>query len=83
MARLLTGSLDVTKIIKEKLYKGKKGTYLNVSVWIEDNEDKYGNIASVQQQTKKGEPKIYLGNLKEYSPDIEKPTETQEEEDPF
>lgn len=85
MARLLTGSIDVTKIVKEKLFKGKKGTYLNVSIWIEDSEDQYGNIASVQQQTRKGEPKIYLGNLKEYSPNIDKPTteENPEVENPF
>ena len=81
MAKLLTGSLNVTKIIKEKLYKGQKGIYLNVSIWINDKEDKFGNIASVQQQTRRDEPKIYLGNLKEFKepntvpekPEIENP----------
>ena len=82
MSKLLTGSLDVTKIDKAKLYKGKKGTYLNIKVWIADEEDKFGNIASVQQQTKKDEPKIYLGNLKEYNPEPDKPEEA-EEDNPF
>ena len=66
MSKLLTGSIDVTKIVKERLFKGEKGTYLNVSVWINDEEDKFGNIASIQQSTKKDEPKLFIGNLKEY-----------------
>jgi S-adenosylmethionine:tRNA-ribosyltransferase-isomerase (queuine synthetase) len=66
MARLFTGSIDVTKIIKERLFEGKKGKYLNVSVWMNDEEDEYGNIASIQQSTKKDEPKIFIGNLKEF-----------------
>ena len=72
MSKLFTGSIDVTKIIKEKLYKGKKGTYLNVSVWMNEEEDQYGNIASIQQTTEKDEPKIFIGNLKEIK--FDKPT---------
>lgn len=68
MSKLLTGSIDVSKIDKSKLYKSEKTgkTYLNVSIWVNDELDKYGNCASIQQSTGKDETKIYLGNLKEY-----------------
>jgi len=73
MSKLLTGSIDVSKIDKSKLFKsattGK--TYLNISIWINDENDKYGNCASIQQSTKKGEDKIYLGNLKEFVPTVQ------------
>lgn len=66
MSRLFTGSIDVTKIIKDKLYTGKKGTYLNISVWLNDEPNEFGNIASIQQSTKRDEPKLFIGDLKEY-----------------
>jgi hypothetical protein len=71
MAKLLTGSIDVSKIDKSKLYKSEKTgkTYLNVSIWINDEHDKYGNCAAIQQSTGRDEAKIYLGNLKEYKRD--------------
>ena len=49
MSRLLTGKLDVSKIDKSKIFEGKKGKYIDVSIWINDEVDSYGNIASVQQ----------------------------------
>jgi hypothetical protein len=66
MSKLYTGKIDVTKIQKDKLFKGEKGTYLNVAIWINDEPDQFGNTMSVQQQTGKDEAKIYLGNLKEF-----------------
>lgn len=66
MSKLYTGSIDVTKIDKEKLYKGEKGTYLNLTIWINDQPDNYGNTMSIQQTTPKDMPKNYLGNAKEF-----------------
>ena len=71
--KLYFAKIDVTKIDKSKLFKGDKGTYLDLSIWINDEPDKYDNTMSLQQSTKKGEDKIYLGNGKEYS----KPTTEQ------
>ena len=40
--------IDVTKIDKEKLYKGAKGTYLDVTTFIDtDTPDQYGNNGMV------------------------------------
>lgn len=69
--KLITGSIDVTKIDKSKLYKGEKGIYLNVAMWLNDEPDEFGNHMSIQQQQTKEEreskaDKIYLGNGKIY-----------------
>ena len=42
--------IDVTKIDKDKLYKGAKGTYLDVTTFIDtDTPDKFGNNGMVTQ----------------------------------
>ena len=82
MAQLLYGKIDVTKIDKDRLYKGKKGTYLDLAIWINDKADDYGNTVSIQQSTKQGEPKIYLGNGKEAvkkEPEFEGPPDDQDD----
>ena len=39
-------SIDVTKIEKERLYKGAKGTYLNLTTYLDlDEKDQYGKTA--------------------------------------
>lgn len=67
MAQLLNVSIDVSKIDKSKLIKGKKGTYLNLTVAVNDEKDNYDNDCSAwQSQTKEereaGNLKNYLGN---------------------
>ena len=69
MPRLLSIKLNLDKVNKEKLYKGNKGTYLDVDVWINEEPDAYGNDASaIQSQSKedreKGISKNYIGNGK-------------------
>jgi len=66
--KLITAKIDVTKIVKSKLFTGSKGTYLDLSIWVNDNPDQYGNDVSIEQKTGKDEPKIYLGNGKTYKP---------------
>jgi hypothetical protein len=66
MGKLIIAKIDVKKIVKALLYEGKKGTYLNLNIWINDKPDNYGNDISIQQQTKKGEPVIYIGEGKFY-----------------
>lgn len=48
--------IDVTKIPKEKLYKGKKGTYLTMTSFINlDEIDQYGNNGMVVVKKDKDE----------------------------
>ena len=66
MSKLITASIDVTKIHKDMLIAGKKGTYLNLTIWVNDQVDQFGNDVSIEQRTEKGSEKIYLGNGKTY-----------------
>ncbi|NQX93097.1 MAG: hypothetical protein HRT74_13410, partial [Flavobacteriales bacterium] len=50
MSKLLSLSIDVSKITKDKLYKGKKGTYLKLTAAIADEKDDYGNDVSVWEE---------------------------------
>jgi hypothetical protein len=69
MSKLISLSIDVTKIDKTKLYKGAKGTYLNVDVWIDETADEDWKMVSANQSQSKEEreakqPKNYIGNGK-------------------
>lgn len=74
MAKLLVGSIDFSKLLEEAK-KGNKAfsrasngkIYINVNVWINEEKDTYGNIASLQSSFKDAtkEEKFYFGNLKE------------------
>jgi len=67
----LSIKIDVTKIDKSRLFKGDKGTYLDLTTFIElDEQDKYGNNGFIAQSQTKEErdagadrPTI-LGNVK-------------------
>ena len=69
MAQLISASIDVSKISKDKLVKGEKGTYLNITISINDEVDQYGNQAGIYESQSKEEreakeKKNYLGNGK-------------------
>lgn len=66
MATLINASIDLTKVDKSKLIKGK---YLNVTIAVNDNLDNYGNNVALTIQQSKEEREIkasktYLGNGK-------------------
>lgn len=74
---MLIGSIDLNKIDKKRIVtKDKNGNafengakYYNVLVWINDEIDQYGNIASIQESISKEEREsglkaTYIGNLK-------------------
>jgi hypothetical protein len=49
-------SIDVTKIDKSRLFKGKKGTYMDVTTFIDtDNPDQYEQHGFISQSTNKEE----------------------------
>lgn len=64
---MLTAKLDVTKIDKSKLFKGAKGTYLDL-VLIETPNSEYGDYMICQSVSKeerdKGVKGAVLGNAK-------------------
>jgi len=69
MSALINLSIDVTKIDKTKLIKGAKGTYLNLTVAVNNELDQFGNNAAayISQSKEEREAKVnrtYLGNGK-------------------
>jgi hypothetical protein len=69
MGQLIAISIDVTKLDKSKLVKGKKGTYANITVSVNDEDDQFGNNTSVWESQTKEErddkvDRNFLGNGK-------------------
>ena len=68
------GSLNITELLEQlqkkhsSFSKADNGKiYMNVTVWLNEEKDKYGNSMSIQANTKEGntqESKFYLGNCK-------------------
>ncbi len=61
--------IDVNKIDKTKLYNGKKGTYLDATLFLNDQVDQYGNHGFIVQSVSKEEREsgvkgTVLGNVK-------------------
>jgi len=69
MSKLITASINLNKVDKTKIFVSEKtgDKYLNISIWLNDAPDNYGNDCSIQQSTKKGEDKIFLGNGKYFT----------------
>jgi hypothetical protein len=66
---ILRGKIDVTKIDKTALFKGDKGTYLDITIMLKDEPDQYGNDGMVTQDIGKdrrdaGERGAILGNAR-------------------
>ena len=72
MGKIINIKVDVTKLDKNKFFKGKKGTYANITVAENmDGESEYGDTHYVFESQSKEErdaktPKNYLGNGKEF-----------------
>jgi hypothetical protein len=65
---MITAKIDVTKIEKARLYKGEKGTYLDI-VLIPTQDNSYGNDYMIVQSVTKDEREAgikgaILGNAK-------------------
>ena len=70
MAKRYWGSINLDQI-KEAItsgiepFEGKKGKYVPVSVWVEDEPDQFGNSCSISMYNKDSKQSFYLANLKE------------------
>ena len=69
MASIIKTSIDLTKIPKDKIYAGKKGKYLPITITLNNDLDQFGNQGPVVVEQTKEErdaiaAKTYLGNVK-------------------
>ena len=69
MAGIVKANINLDAIPKEKIYKGKKGRYLPISITINDEPDQFGNQGPVCVDQSKEDreakaDKTYLGNVK-------------------
>ena len=69
MASIIKTSINLGNIPKDKIFKGKKGQYLPITITINDEVDQFGNQGPVVVEQSKEEreaktPKTYLGNCR-------------------
>ena len=69
MASILKANLNLAAIPKDKIYKGKKGSYLTITITINDELGNYGDNGPIIVEQSKEEreakaDKTYLGNVK-------------------
>ena len=69
MASIIKASIDLNKIPKEKIFVGKKGKYLPITITINDELDQFGNQGPVVVEQTKEErvakvAKTYLGQVR-------------------
>ena len=69
MASIIKTSINLNEIPKDKIYVGKKGKYLPITITLNDELDQFGNQGPVCVDQSKEEreakaEKTYLGNVK-------------------
>ena len=69
MASIIKTSINLNNIPKEKIFVGKKGKYLPITITLNNELDQFGNQGPVVVEQTKEErdaktPKTYLGNVK-------------------
>jgi hypothetical protein len=69
MGQIISVRIDVLKIDKARLFEGKSGTYLDVTLLMKDEADQYGNHGMcvqqvTQEERKNGVKGPILGNAK-------------------
>lgn len=84
MKKTIALKIDVTKIEKERLFKGKKGTYLDAVLMFDTDDDQYGNNGMIVQSVSKDEREAGTkGNILGNAKDLSKTTKTVEVDDSF
>ena len=74
LAQIKTGTINTQVVTRQN---GETFRSVSINIWVNDQEDQYGNIASVQlkkENRDKGEKSPYIGNLKLYTPKIQEGT---------
>ena len=67
MAGIITASIDVSKLPKEKFYKGKKGVYYEFTISVFDEPNQFNQNVTItdsqtQEEREAKKPKNYWGN---------------------
>lgn len=68
--------INVSKLLKEHFFKGKSGTYVDLTLWENDEPDQYGNDYVVKQDCGKdsGVKPPIVGNGKNFGAPKKKDT---------
>ena len=69
MASIIKTSINLNNIPKDKIFEGKKGKYLPITITLNNEPDQFGNQGPVVVEQTKDErdakaAKTYLGNVK-------------------
>ena len=69
MASIIKTSINLSEIPKDKIYVGKKGKYLPITITLNDEVDQFGNQGPVVVEQTKEEreskaARTYLGNAR-------------------
>jgi hypothetical protein len=68
MAVIINGSINLSKIPKDKIIDGKNGKYLPLSITVNDELDQFGNqgpivVAQSKEERDNKEQRTFLGNV--------------------
>ena len=68
MAVIINGSINLSKIPKDKIIDGKNGKYLPLSITVNDELDQFGNqgpitVAQSKEERENKEQRTFLGNI--------------------
>ena len=69
MASIIKASINLSEIPKDKIYVGKKGKYLPITITLNDEVDQFGNqgpvvVEQTKEERESKQAKTYLGNVK-------------------
>ena len=69
MASIIKTSINLNAIPKDRIFVGKKGKYLPITITLNDEQDQFGNqgpvvVEQTKEEREAKEPKTYLGNVK-------------------
>jgi len=69
MASIIKTSINLSEIPKDKIYVGKKGKYLPITITLNDEVDQFGNqgpvvVEQTKEERESKEAKTYLGNAR-------------------
>ena len=69
MASIIKTSINLSEIPKDKIFVGKKGKYLPITITLNDEVDQFGNqgpvvVEQTKEERESKQAKTYLGNVK-------------------